>query len=490
MKNTLRKDIILYSAGTIIPTLVGLLRSPIFTRYFTPSEYGYYSIVAITFSFISIILFTSLSGCVWRYYIRYKSGGTLPVMYSNLALLYVFSFTVVTAISLIWTYSVSLPVMRNLIVLCFFNYLTAEIIGFYLIIYKLESKAFGYNILQSIKTSSSFILLILLTFVFHFRIEALLISNIIVQLLILIYLALFSKIRLSIKFSHIALKEIREFGNFGFSAVLANIFLILLLSSDRYIIKLYSKFADVGIYNQVYNLGQITIAALANIYISTVTPKLTEALENNLASSTKMVRLFITQNILLIFPLTVYFSLFARQISLFLLGEQFQSGYTMIPFIMLSSYMYGITQPVIFKLKFENRLTLIVIYTMLAAILNIVLNLLLIPVYGYKIAAATTLVSYLFLYIVISHSGKIRLFSQQKFRSFFLKICFILSSQVIADQVIRHVLNIKINLFLTIFEGLVFLVIFYWIMSKSEFKNMIRSIQNPFSRNNTGSASR
>ena len=73
-----------YLGGAVVPMVVGFFKTPIFTRYFTPEEYGYLGLIMITFSYISIFLYSWLSSCLWRYYNAYKLKNDLKTLYSNL----------------------------------------------------------------------------------------------------------------------------------------------------------------------------------------------------------------------------------------------------------------------------------------------------------------------------------------------------------------------------------------------------------------------
>ena len=66
------KDLSWYLLGTLIPMGIGFIKTPVFTRYFTPEEFGYLGLITITFSYISVFLYSWLSGCLWRYYNAYK----------------------------------------------------------------------------------------------------------------------------------------------------------------------------------------------------------------------------------------------------------------------------------------------------------------------------------------------------------------------------------------------------------------------------------
>jgi O-antigen/teichoic acid export membrane protein len=130
-----------YFAGNIIPILIAIIRSPVFTRYFTPAEYGYYSLTTITFALLSIVLFTSLSSCIWRFYNKYKSNNNLSGFYTLLLIFYSASIAILLITSLVWTRLSNDAVITNLVWLCFWQFTTAELITIFLVILKLEEKA-------------------------------------------------------------------------------------------------------------------------------------------------------------------------------------------------------------------------------------------------------------------------------------------------------------------------------------------------------------
>jgi O-antigen/teichoic acid export membrane protein len=172
-RNKLYTDLLWYTAGNIIPILIALIKSPIFTRYFTPAEYGYYSITTITFALLSIVLFTSISSCIWRFYNKYKRSNNLTGFYSLLSIFYTISIVILLTISIVWVALNNNAIITRLVKLCFWQFTTAELIVIFLVILKLEEKAALYNIINSLKTLISFILLYILTFMLRYRVEAL-----------------------------------------------------------------------------------------------------------------------------------------------------------------------------------------------------------------------------------------------------------------------------------------------------------------------------
>ncbi|MEZ5199442.1 MAG: hypothetical protein R2764_24585 [Bacteroidales bacterium] len=225
-----------YLLGTLIPMGVGFFKTPIFTRYFTPEEYGYLGIVTITFSYVSIFLYSWLSGCLWRYYNAYKNSNDLKNLYSNMFFIYLGASLLMFIGSTIAYILVDNIIVKQLILLSFVQYFIREIISLYLIIVRLEGKALTYNIIHSLRAILSFALLYILTFGYQQRITSVLTSSIFIDLAALLVIVIISHqaIHLSMKsFSGQTQKILLRFGSIG---LLANFCFLLISSSDRYII--------------------------------------------------------------------------------------------------------------------------------------------------------------------------------------------------------------------------------------------------------------
>ena len=84
-----------------------------------------------------------------------------------------------------------------------------------------------------------------------------------------------------------------------------------------------------------------------------------------------------------------------------LLGpEEYREGTVLIPIIIVS-YIFQFMYTLLVNVQFyEKKNYYVPIGTTIAAALNIVLNIIFIPRYGYQAAAVTTLISYIVLFIL------------------------------------------------------------------------------------------
>lgn len=461
------KDILWYLFGTVVPIIITFIRTPIFTRYFTPEEYGNIGLISITFSYILIVIFAWVSSCLWRYYNKYKNNNMLNVLYSNVLFMFSVSGIVTTAICLIWI-SFSSAADKNLIILSFIQTIITQFIALYMIIVRLQGKAAIYNVSTVLLNAGNFIILLLLTFGMGQRIEATIESTIIVNIALLFYIFIKHKKIAGVSYKYIELGIMKGFLKYGLAISVGDLCFLLLTSSDRYIIKIFDSTGAVGIYNQVYNLGQMSVAALVSVFFNAANPVLFKELENNIDNCDKTMNNYIKLYTLLLLPITVYFSVFSKQIAIILLGEEFRVGYRMMPYIMFTSFIYGITQFTETKLNFSNKVAITVRGIIIASAINILLNFICIPLFNYQVAALTTLVSYIFLYFYYYfHDSGRYLKSMENIRPLSVPAA-VLAIQVIADFIIRYICRVEIGVGITIVEGMIFLVIYLYSLKNQE----------------------
>jgi O-antigen/teichoic acid export membrane protein len=456
-----------YLGGAIVPMAVGFFKTPIFTRYFTPEEYGYLGLIMITFSYISIFLYSWLSSCLWRYYNAYKLKDDLKSLYSNLLVIFLSTSIILLLITFIWLGFAKQPVVKQLIIYSFVQYFIKELIGLYLIVVRLEGKAVKYNLIHSSRAIMGFGLLYIMTFGFGFRITAVITSTIIIDILAFIYIFFGGMKNISVSVKSISTETLKVLMRYGSAGLVAGFCLLLITSSDRYIIAMFADMATVGIYNQAYNISQLSIVAIVTVYFNTINPALTRELEVNLKGSDKLISKYLFVYILFGLPLVTYFSIFSKEMAMLLLGEEFRAGYVIMPYVFISAFIYGFNMFIEIKLKFADRLKFITIVMLIATSMNIALNFALIPIYGYEMAAITTLIAYFFIVTMFIIRDPVGFFNNTKYLKQVLLFVVVIALQVIADKLIR--VYYPLNVLETIIEGILFFAVYALIFRKKIF---------------------
>ena len=169
----------------------------------------------------------------------------------------------------------------------------------------------------------------------------------------------------------------------------------LLTSFDQIIINQLLGSKETGLYFVAYRIGLIqNIVNLA--IIKAWTPIFYEKLNNNLQQDiTKLSHKYSV----VIFSFAALMIIFSREIITLISDANFHSAAPIIPIIVLS-YLLVYIYTIYVNYSFYHKKTyLISIATLLSGFINIGLNYLLIPKFGYFAAAYTTLISYFVLFI-------------------------------------------------------------------------------------------
>jgi len=189
--------------------------------------------------------------------------------------------------------------------------------------------------------------------------------------------------------------EIKEYLKFGLPATSSNISYWVLASSDRYIIGILLGVLYVGYYSPAYSIGN-----LLNFFIfpfSLLLPAvLSQQFDHNNTETVKQYLQYSLKYFLLIaIPASFGLSILSRQIlAIFSTQDIALHSYFITPFIVVSILSYGIYTFFSQILYLHKKTKLFGFIWLVAAIINMGLNIVFIPMFGLLAAAITTLIAY------------------------------------------------------------------------------------------------
>jgi O-antigen/teichoic acid export membrane protein len=456
------RDFVLYLTGSLVLALIAIIRLPVLTNHFTPAEFGIFSLVTITYIYLSVALYNWISSCMYRYYHEYRENQEQAILLSNLIFLFLAASAILLLVTVTWFGLAGSKAVRHLLIPAFGYLFTNQLFNMFLVVYKLQGKALNYNLYQVVQACISFLLILMLIFWMDQQIEAIFMGQIFINVLLLSILMIRNKHVLKmISPGFVSLVQIRKLIQYGFIGFVSSAGIFVLISSDRYIIALFEDIDRVGIYNQVYQVGQVSVYFMVTVFFNTITPGLNKLLTGYTREGEEALRDYICAYVLLLLPVTFYVSIFAEQVSEFLLGESFRQGYTMIPWIVFSSFIYGLTLFNETRMKFEQRFKPVVWGVVAACTLNVGLNFILVPRLGYAVAAFTTFTAYLFLFIYYYLKDEFAFLQNSRLIRIILISSTVLIAQGLVDYIIRKVLGAELNKWLTLLEAILFSAFYF-----------------------------
>ncbi len=465
IKSTFKKDFFWYSLGSILPMFIGFIKTPVFTRHFDTEAFGQLGIVSISFSFLGMMLFSWISSCLWRYYSNYKTAAGLTILYSNLLFLFTISLIFLGFIATIWFMESETALIKELIFYSFLQLIFNQLFLAYMVVIRLTGKSRYYTVFQGIRALLSLSLALLLVFYFELGISALVSSLVLVDMGSLVILALVNPAEIKAHFSQInkpALKKLLRYGSLGF---ILNISLLAVSYSDRYVIALYHDLEQVGIYDQVSKIAQLSIMALITVYFNTINPTLLKTLDSDFKGSLTKMQHYLYPFILIGVPIVFYLSILSKEIAEVLLGINFRAGYVMMPYIFMATYLHGLSNFFELRLKFSNQLKWLGGIAVITALLNILLNLVFVANFGYQWAAYTTLISYLFMVLLFYYRDKEVLKLPRGKRSILLKMLLLLTFQYLIFTIFVDKMDLQMEHRIAI--GLIFALMYFLYFKKS-----------------------
>jgi O-antigen/teichoic acid export membrane protein len=177
---------------------------------------------------------------------------------------------------------------------------------------------------------------------------------------------------------------------------------MVLSQFDRVLINRYGSEFDAGIYSFAYQIGWIAVMIWAAVNTAW-SPWLFERLKQEKydiirRASNRYVIGFTSFSVL-----SIFCSPFIVRL---IVSEQYWAAIRIIPILLAAAHLYFTYSFFVNIEYYERKTSYISAATIAAALLNIALNLILLPIYGYQIAAWTTLASYFALCVV--HFGVVR----------------------------------------------------------------------------------
>jgi len=390
-------DTLIYGLGTMLSPLVGFLLLPVYTRFLTPADYGVLAILSVTTGVLTIVLSLGIPSGMLRFYFDPDEKVRSQVIYSSIGAV----FTTTTLGALLIS-ALASPLSRvlvpgpqgpYLVVLMAAGFATgAWTVGFQNLMRAQEKPA-----LYTVSNLGGFALRLGLNILFVVGflrgvagiLEAGIISNVAI-------LALLVPVGLWARRPSFSWKKLKEITRFGIALEPGNLAAWALNMSDRYFLQALSDMTQVGLYSVGYRIGQLSEIAMVKPF-RLAWPPLIYAEAGDHARAKRSISRIAT--------LYAFFGLWAT-LGLFLLAPailkamatpQYWGALDVVGLVALSYVILGTTWVTGAGLHILKKPVFISVAFLVGAVINLGLNLLLIPRFGMMGAAWATILSFIFI---------------------------------------------------------------------------------------------
>lgn len=194
----------------------------------------------------------------------------------------------------------------------------------------------------------------------------------------------------------------RELLAFSAPLIISSIMVKILADIDTFLLGYFVSTADVGIYNVLYPLATMLTAVLASFGFLFV-PILSELhAEGDVAEMKHMYQLVTKWIFMVSLPIVLVIALFPELLLRYTYGPEYTEGAFALSILAVGFFVHAVAGPNYKTLTAMGNTRLIMYDNIGAALLNLVLNLVLIPQYSYLGASVATVISYFLLNLAYS----------------------------------------------------------------------------------------
>jgi len=388
--------------GEALIMLSGIISFPILTRVFSKEQYGIFSLIGVTITLLMTVSSLGVNRSLVRLYEKYKQKDQLSILLSTL-------FSVVCLFGVVFLVA---AVMAGLLLGSFWDVVRYAFIPLILALiwmvlqnlfmllntpFRMEGMIFLYNLAGIIRKYGGLIVAITLVLLFNslaaFYMGMVFIEGVIVSILLffLIY-----KFRFYSSAQGIFSKKIlRESISYGLPLALSSVPFIILNTGDRYIIAAFLGAEDVAVYSVSYNLCYYLKELLVSPLNLALVPLIFKFWEDGKKEEIReLLANIIRYFMMFAIPVCFLSVLISHDLITLLASEKYARSAQVVPFVLIGVFLQALDFPLSAGLHFAKKTTVILSIMIVAASVNIGLNLLLVPVYGIMGAAFATLISY------------------------------------------------------------------------------------------------
>lgn len=436
-----------YTIGNVFLKGIVFLTIPIFTRMLSTTDYGIVNTYTAWSAVLSTLIGVSLNGTIAN--AKYEFKEDLDRYSSSILCFTTILFIFIIIVSNIYIINIGPIIFQSKLL---FNCLIVQSYSEFIISLSLArlSNEYRYKeyLIISILSTLLNICLSIALIILYFKSQAYT-GRILGGAIITISFALYLYIRIMIKGKVNFDLNYLKFGLILSLPLIPHTLSSTVLSQfDRVMINYYIGPSTAGIYSFTYNIGMVlnvVWSSLNSAWVPWFYEKMNQSDYYKITEKAKSYLIFFS-------IITIGLVLISPELIKILAPSQYWDGIRLVAPIVLSGYfvfLYSFASNTEFYYK---KTKYIAIGSIASAIINIVLNMILIPICGYTVAAYTTLISYILLFIfhwtILKYMLHVSLFRIKDF-----------SYSIISVSILSFVLIMLKNYALARYSLLVFIIL-------------------------------
>ena len=405
---TLGRQSIIYGFGHILARLVTFLLLPFYTNILSQTEFGVISLIYTFLGFMTVILHYGLDASLLKHYVPATREERKTIL-SNAYFSFVLTTLLFSVGLILLRYQVSsflfgetLPIIVMMVaVILFFDVLWS----IHVLILRAEEKPVAFVSTSLFNVCFTLGLNIYFVVYLHEGVMGVVKSNLITSGLL--FVGTFPVIFSRISFRTLSKAKWKKMMQFGMPFLPAGIFSMILELSDRYILKYLTNLETVGLYNAGYKLGMFMLLIVMGFNMGWQPYFLKKSkYETGYIVKIATFLLFLMGFIWVLLVLWTEDLVRLQFGNYFFIGKEFWPAVRIVPFVAGAYVFHGMYLLQLPGVYLNEKSTWIALVRGLGAVSNIILNFMLIPIYGIIGAAAATCISFFLMALTLYFINK------------------------------------------------------------------------------------
>ena len=397
-----------YSISRIIPAIISFSVIPIYTRFFSPDEYGQYILILTIISVLVLFVTSQIRPMIVRFYAYFETRNELSNFFSmiiaiHLILSFIFSLLIVI-LNRIFIEQIP-PAYLKYSILILLLFIFSSFFESFVHFFRGENKSKYFSLFWSLyilfRHAIAIILCLCLSPDLYYLFLGFFIGVSIIDL-ILIFKMLN---RYSFDYHLIDFLRLKMLLKFSFPLFFASFAFWTLNYFDRFLIEHFRSSVELGLYGLGFSISEKGLKLIFSSLMLHAYPVISHTWEHKGVKETKRLLSKLSENYLLLtIPILWGLFLLSKDIIAIIAPPEYQESRYILPLIAYGFFMLGLSEYVLKGFELKKRTKHFVYISLISGVLNTSLNIFIIPrfgIIGAGIVFGFSTTFYLFLSIVL-----------------------------------------------------------------------------------------
>jgi O-antigen/teichoic acid export membrane protein len=373
------KHSLFYGFGAVVQRVLPFLLLPLYLNYLEASDYGIKEIIAITVDLVGIIISLGITTSLSRFYYEFEDETERKEVVSSLFIAFGFAGLVGVLVlssqrTLLARLLLDDPTLSHYFLIAFVTMWFNAMCGIGYDYLRVLEKSKIYVIITNLRLLLALSLNVYFVAVLKLKVLGILLSGLICSVLFFAVLVFPILMRTGLRFSPAKCVEMLKF---GLPFIATNIAAFIVHACDRVFLKHYGALDLTGIYSVGYRMGSSINAFVTSPFIQVWLPR--RFAIHRLPHAKPTYARVLTYYFAIVTLFGVWMSIVSRDALLIIGQPSYYEAAGIIPIVVLAYTIFGLDYHFEIGIMLAKKTKYVAYVTVGSAVLNILLNFLLIP---------------------------------------------------------------------------------------------------------------